>query len=264
MKYILESPKLKIVAIILALTAIICASVSGSIAFFNDAKESTSIYTAGSVYIDLSEAATKADEFGNLVEDPDSDRIYGADINDSANVVVNDYGVVFPGQSIYKDPTITNTGRNSAWIAMKVIVKDGVGDIHRLFNYNEYYDDIDIEHFISGGLLEEQVNVGTWNGIEDVCYNDNYAMIQSSNRQSGVYEFFFIMLQPFKKGDSVKVFDTVFFDSSFGNEEMIEFKEFEITVQAFAVQKFGFSSCLDAMNGAFPEHFSNAVSTPTN
>lgn len=264
MKYILESPKLKIVAIILALTAIICASISGSIAFFNDSKESTSVYTAGSVYIDLSEAATKADGIGNLVEDPDSDRIYGADINDSANIVVNNYGVVFPGQSIYKDPTVTNTGRNSAWIAMKVIVKDGVGDIHRLFNYNEYYDDIDIEHFISGGLLDERVNVGTWNGIEDVCYNDNYAMIQSSNRQSGVYEFFFIMLQPLQKGDSVTIFDTVFFDSSFGNEEMMEFKEFEITVQAFAVQTFGFSSCLDAMNVAFPEHFSNAVSTPTN
>ena len=264
MKYVLESPKFKIIAVILALTAIIYASVSGSIAFFNDAKESTSVYTAGSVYIDLSEAATKSDEIGNLIEDPDSDRIHGAGINDSENAVINNYGVVFPGQSIYKDPTITNTGRNSAWIAVKIIVEDGEGDIHRLFNYNENYDDIDIEHFISGGLLDERVEVGTWNGIEDVCYNDNYAMIQSSNRQNGVYEFFFIMLQPLQKGDSVKIFDTVFFDRSFGNEEMVEFKEFKITVQAFGVQTFGFSNCLDAMNGAFPDHFINAISTPTN
>ena len=261
---ILKSPKLKITAITLAITAIASALISGSIAFFTDSKENASVFTAGNVYIELSEAAVKADEGGNLIEDTSADRIYGSEINENGAIVVNDYGIVFPGQSIFKDPTIKNIGSSSAWVAAKVIIEDGAGDIHRLFNYNENYDDIDIEHLLSGGLLDENVHVGTWNGISDVCYNDRYAMIQNSNRTDGKYEFFFIMLQPLEKDDSVEIFDTVLFDPMFGNAEMVEFRELKITVQAFAVQTFGFSSCLDAMNGAFSEHFISAISSPVN
>ena len=66
------------------------------------------------------------------------------------------------------------------------------------------------------------------------------------------------MVNPLGKDESVEIFDTFFVDSMLGNEEMKEFRELKITVQAFAVQKFGFSSCLEAMNGAFSEHFVNA------
>ena len=258
MKALLQSPKLKIIAFTLAVTVIVSAAISGSIAFFTDSKESQTVFTAGNVYIELSEAAVKADTSGNLVEDTEKDRIIGGEINDQGATVINNYGVVFPGQTIHKDPTIKNVGSSSAWVAAKIIVEDGVGDIHRLFGYNDFSDDIDIEHFIEGGLLDEQVHVGEWNGITDVCYNENYAMIQHASRRDGKYEFYFIMLNPLAKDDSVEIFDTIFINSMFGNTEMVEFKEFKVTIQAFAVQTFGFSSCYDAMRGAFTEHFESA------
>ena len=58
MKALLRSAKFKITALILLITAIISTAVSGTIAFFTDSKESIGIYTAGNVYIEVTEAAT--------------------------------------------------------------------------------------------------------------------------------------------------------------------------------------------------------------
>ena len=258
LKLVSESPKLRLTALILAITVMTSAIISGSLAFFTDSKESDTVFTSGNVYIELSEAAIMADGTGNLIADTAADRIYGSEIDSSGFGVVHDYGYVFPGQTIYKDPTIKNIGNSDAWVAAKIIIEDGAGDIHRLFSYSDDNSDIDIERLLSGGLLDEEVHVGDWNGIEDVCYNENYAMIQHSSHIDGVYEFYFIMLRPLEKDESIMIFDTLFMNEFFGNSEMQEFRELKLTVQAFAVQKFGFSSCLDAMNGAFTEHFENA------
>ncbi len=255
MSKIFKMTKLKIIAVILAVSAIAIAVAGGSLAFFTDTQESMGVFTAGNVYIELSEARVKPDRIGHLVQDTDAERLTGGQINENGATVVHDYGVVFPGQTIYKDPTVKNVGSDKAWVAAKVIIKDGAGDIHPLFSYNDVHDDIDIERLLSGGLLDEHVHVGDWNGYEDVCYNDNYAMIQIANRGTGVYEFYFLMEKPVAPDQSVTVFDGMFIDAMFGNEEMQQFRELTVLVQAFAVQTFGFDSCLDAMIEAFPEHF---------
>ena len=255
LKEFIKSPKLKIIALTLIITVVASIAIRGSIAFFTDAQQSETVFTAGNVYIELTEAAVTPDTMGNLVEDTSADRIYGKNINDE--IVVNNYGVIFPSQTIHKDPTIKNTGMASAWIAAKIIIEDGEGDIHRLFCYTDDNDDIDIELLLSGGLLDEHVHVGEWHGISDVCYNDRYAMVQHSNRQNGKYEFYFFMNEPVAKGESVELFDTLIINEMFGNAEMQEFRELKITIQAFAVQKFGFSSSIEAMEGAFGEYFDN-------
>lgn len=249
--------KLKILAVTLVVAAIIVATVSTTVAFFTEAKESQSVFTAGNVYITLSEAAVVADSGGNLIEDPSRDRIFGKDIS-SGETVVNDYGYIFPGETIHKDPTVKNVGNGKAWVAAKVIIEDGVGNIHRLYCYDPTFDNLDIERLLTGGLLDEAVHVSDWNGIPDVCFNENYAMIQSADMARGRYEFFFIMEKPLEPGGEVEIFDTVFFDSAFDNAEMNEFRELKITVQAFAVQVQGFDSCLEAMTTAFGEHFIRA------
>ena len=164
------------------------------------------------------------------------------------------YGRIFPGQTIAKDPTVKNTGEDSAYVCVKVIIEDGSRDIHKIFGY-EGYDEIDIESLLGGGLLGERVHVGTWNGIADVCYNDNYAMVQVAVRVNDAYEFYFFILNPLEKGDEVTVFDTMIIDPMLSNTDMLELAELKITVQAFAVQQFGFDDCFSAMNGAFEDHF---------
>lgn len=231
----------------------------GTLAYFTDSREETSVFTAGNVYITLTEAEVKADAVGNLVEDPSKDRMQGAELG--AEEAIKDYGKIYPGQTIYKDPTITNTGDDGAWIAAKVVITDGRGDIHKLMGYYGV-DAIDIEVLLQGGLLDEYIHVGVWNGIQKVCHNDNYAMVQVADRANGVYEFYFFMLKAAQKGDEIVLFDTMSIEPEWDNAQMRELVDLKIKVQAFAVQTFGFESCFDAMKGAFATHFEKCVSNP--
>ena len=255
----LFSAKYRAVALLLIFAAAVALATSNTIAFFTDARESTGVFTAGNVYIELTEAAVTPDAAGNLIENTAANRISGAEIVSGGPLVVHNYGVVFPGQTIHKDPTVKNVGSESAWIAVKVIIEDGIGDIHKLYSYSDGLDDINIELLLQGGLLDEHVHVGDWNGMSDVCYNDNYAMIQASSHLQGKYEFFFIMQKPLESDEEVEVFDTFFVNEYFGNAEMQEFRELKVTVQAFAVQKYGFGSCLAAMTAAFSSHFTTCT-----
>ena len=78
-------------------------------AYFSSTNKSSATITSGNVSILLSEAAVKKDGAGNLVADPQQSRIFG-----STTGTLHDYGIVYPGQLIHKDPTIQNTGTNAA------------------------------------------------------------------------------------------------------------------------------------------------------
>lgn len=223
--------------------------VATTIAYFTAMKQVTNTFTAGNVKLVLTESAVKPDASGNLVKDPDKSLVFGGD-----SEVLHHYGHIYPGLSIFKDPTITNTGDVPAWIAAKVTLTDGAGDLHKLIGYPEN-PDLDIELLLSGGLLDEKVHVTDWNGIPYVCVNENYAMVQKSNAPEGKYEFWFLMLKPMGPGEKVTVFDQLTFSPEWNNGEMQELADFKINVQAFGVQTFQMESCLDAMTKAFPEHF---------
>ena len=223
--------------------------VATTVAYFSDTSKVTNTFTSGNVRLALSESAVKPDANGNLIMDADSPRIFGSETN-----TVHNYGSVFPGQSIYKDPTIRNTGDDAEWIAAKVTLTDGAGDLTRIMGY-EGYEDIDIEVLLSGGLLDESIHVGTWNGIGDVCYNDRYAMIQIPNPAEDKFEFFFLMLRPLQPGEEVVLFDHISFPDIWNSEAMRNIADLKIEIQAFGVQAYQLDSCLLAMTEAFPDHF---------
>lgn len=241
--------KFNMISCCVILAVFVVMLVGTTIAYFSDRKQTTNTFTAGNAKIELSEAAVKRDAVGNLVEDPDEDRILGG-----SNGVVNNYGTVYPGQTIYKDPTIKNTGSAAEWIAAKVILKDGPGDLHALLGSNGYAE-IDIVDLLLGGLMDEQVDITDWNGLSNVWYNDHFAMVQRAHPEQGVYEFFFFILNPVAKGDSVTIFEQVSFPHWWNNTEMQHLADLKIDVQAFGVQTFQLESCVKAMTEAFPEHF---------
>jgi len=251
----LKFKKLHIVAIVLMLCVGIIAATGGTLAYFTDDRELSNVFTAGNVYITLTEAAVKDDGTGNLVADTEKPRIQGVAI-DSTEDVQHNYGMLYPGKTMHKDPTIQNTGDDPAWIAAKVILTDGNGDINQLYGF-ENREHIDIGMMLAGGLLDERVHQGIWNEIPNVSYNERFALVQIPDAGNGVYEFYFFLLNPFEKGESVTLFDTMMILPDFTNEQMKELGELVITVQAFAVQTHGFDSCYLAMTRAFPEHFGN-------
>lgn len=233
----------------IVLVLLILFLVGTTIAYFSSLKQTNAVLTSGNVELVLTEANVKR-VGDHWIPDPDEPLIFGG----TGETVINDYGRIYPGQTIFKNPTITNTGDEAEWIAAKVTFFDGEGDLTKIMGY-EGYEDIDIEILLSGGLLDEKINFGEWNGIPDVCHNDRYVMIQSANAAEGRYEFFFLMLQPVQPQKSVLLFDTINVPSEWGNAEMDHLKNLKIQVQAFGVQTASLDSCLKAMTEAFPTHF---------
>lgn len=239
-------------AILLAFSILIFTATT--IAYFTSQKKVSATFTSGDIKIALSQAFVKQDSMGNLIEDATQPRIFGSEEGTPYN-----YGMVFPGQYIYKDPTIKNVGANDAYIAAKVTISDGAGDIHKLLGYPNS-DYIDTDEFISGGLLnEDNLHFGNWNGLDKVTHNQHFAMIQIPEIREGKYHLYFFILEPMSQSEEVELFDTLHFLESWSGTDMQELRDLKIDVVAYGVQTFGFSSCFEAVTTAFPTHFSKII-----
>ncbi len=223
--------------------------VGTTVAYFSDSRQVSNTMTAGNVEISLSEASVKSDENGNLIKDETKSRVYGG-----KEPTINDYGRIFPSQTIYKDPTVENIGDDKAWIAIKLTVDDGDGDIHNVLGYPGY-DGIDIHYLLSGKLFSEITNFGEWIGLDYVSYNENYAMLQVPKRSESKYEFYCFIEKPLASDKSVTLFDTMTVPAYWNYAQLQELRDLKITVQAFAVQTVNLENCFSAMLAAFPEHF---------
>ena len=217
-------------------------------AYFSVTKQVTHTMTAGNITIELTEAAIK-EEGGHLVQDTASPRIVGG-----SEVAVRDYGKLYPSMTVYKDPTIQNTGTMGAWIAAKVTITDGEGELHKVIGY-EGFPGIDIRTVLSGGILEEGTHFGRWNGIDNVRYNDTFAMVQKADVGMGEYTFYFFFLQPLEQYDKVTLFERLAIPPEWNNAQMQELAQLKINITAYGVQLLDLDSCLEAMATAFPDEF---------
>lgn len=234
---------------VIALLLFILLLVATTIAYFSDTRQITNTMTVGNVEIELTEAAAHLDSDGQLVVDKDAPRVVGGD------ATVQNYGRIYPGINIYKDPTIKNVGSEDAWIAARIVFTDGSGDLHKVIGFDGA-PGVDMRVLLSGALLGESARYGRWNGIDGVRYNDRYAVVQQANTVAGEYAFCVFLLNVFEEEDEVTLFDTFSIPEEWSYEEMQELRELNIRVEAYGVQTFDLESCFDAMTKAFPEQFS--------
>lgn len=221
--------------------------VSVTLAYFSDTSRVEAVFTAGNVKIALTESQVKRDAAGNLVKDPDLPPIVGS----GAEEIVREFGMIYPGMTVFRDPTVENIGDEAEWLAAKVTV---YGDVGEVLAYPGY-DEIDIGLLLSGGLLEGAPIIQTWNGIENAWVWDDHVMFQAADKANKTYEFYFLMLQPVQPEHSVTVFDTISFSEELNGTYMQYFDNLKIRVQAYGVQTSQLGSCFEAMTRAFPEHF---------
>ena len=80
--------------------------VGGTLAYFTDTKSATNTFTVGDVKIKLDESN---------VNDPSGDR-----------VTSNEYTGMLPGIQYKKDPVVTNTGNNDAYVRAVVTIENGM------------------------------------------------------------------------------------------------------------------------------------------
>ena len=89
--------------------------VGGTLAYFTDTKSATNTFTVGNVKIKLDESN---------VNDPNGDR-----------VTSNEYTGMLPGIQYKKDPVVTNTGKNGAYVRAVVTIENGMNWLG-LYNEN--------------------------------------------------------------------------------------------------------------------------------
>ena len=121
--------------------------VGGTLAYFTDTKSATNTFTVGDVKIKLDESN---------VNDPNGDR-----------VTSNEYTDVFPGIQYKKDPIVTNTGKNDAYVRAVVTIENGMNWMG-LYNENVWTAPQE-EAFMK--LICDKLGAG-WS-IENIAYVTN-------------------------------------------------------------------------------------------
>ena len=252
----------KVLAVVAILLLVTVCSVTITVAYFTDMKQTTNVFTVGDIYIELTESAVMTDSSGNIVADPSKPRIEGSESGD----VLKEHGTLYPGLQVCIDPTVKVTGTESAWIAAKVTIKDGSGGLTQLIGYGDNGGHIDIKMLLEGGLLDQSATVGNFElsdgrYLENVRYNDNYALAQIANPSEGVYEFYFFVKAKLHQNETVTFFDKLTVPEEWNSSDVQLLQKLELNVRVYAVQSVGFESCQDAMEVAFAEHFANITAS---
>lgn len=217
--------KKKLIALALAICAVVACVSTASLAYFTDKKTVDNVFTAGEVTITLDEGKVTLDAAGHAV----------VDINERVRVEEQDYGKLYPGQVIAKDPTITVEGSESAYVGAKVVIDSNVD----ITDANAAY----FANLLSGGLL---------------AANDDAVVkvVKQLNATDKTYEIYIAYKTAMIKDQKVKLFETLSIDKNYDNLKMKNFEGMHITVNAYAVQAVGFNDAVTALTTAFSEELS--------
>ncbi|MBO5702785.1 MAG: hypothetical protein J6S71_10130 [Clostridia bacterium] len=238
--------KKKILAVALAAIMLLIAITGASLAYLTDKDDQVNTFTSGKVDITLDEAKVTLDADKYISG-------YTGRTSEDQN-----YGKMFPGQVITKDPTITVAADSEkAYVAAKVTVT--ATDLQTLIGIPGT-DLIDINKLASGGLMAdtfaEKPTHPLAGGTLPVFGNDKYSIYQEKDGNAYV---FYIFIETIKApGESVTLFDTITIPTAWTNADMAKIVDLKVTVDAYAVQVQTFADCFDAMTTAFATDFSFA------
>jgi predicted ribosomally synthesized peptide with SipW-like signal peptide len=240
--------KKKLIALALAICAVVACVSTASLAYFTDNKTVDNVFTAGKVTITLDEAKVTLDGANHALVDP-SVRVRV----DEQNYGEQDYGKLYPGQVVTKDPTITvDNDSEDAYIAAIVTI---TGDIYDLIPIAGT-DMIDINQIVSGGLVEKpSTHVADWNGLPLVFETDDCVIYQAADKANNTWTLYIFVKAAQAANAKVVLFDTLTIPARWDNAEMAKVNGMNITVTAYATQTNGFADCFTAITTAFDTAF---------
>lgn len=253
--------KTKAVFLSVCAIAVVAASIVGTVAYFTDKNTVTNTFTVGNVNISLKEHKVERNEttgkFEKLTETTES----GVD-----------YGVVYPGDEIPKDPTVT-VGKDSsdAWVVAKVTVKNSDLDNPLLGFYKDTWGGVDLTGFVAGGICDNAMKSATAedtakSGDDFLFYNDDYWLGQKkitvkaateTTPEEAEWEFTYYFKTPKSKDTEIVLFENVNIPETWGNEAVSAIGNVKIEVTAYAIQAQGFDDIFTAWNAVKEQYSAN-------
>ena len=209
--------KKKIFIITLAVCLAVLSIAGSSIAYFTDTEQYTNTFTAGNVSIKL----TTNGETNNVEHFK----------------VEGEY--VYPGLTLDKDVTISNTGDEAAYVAAVITLTDNDGNLLSVINADGSNNDIPV------AIAKFLTDLG----------EDGYKMnVVAQNGQLVIYLVREVALAA-RTGSSV-VFSDIVIPASWDNDEIDAFEDVKIEVKAYATQVVGMTNgAVQAIQTVFPEVF---------
>ena len=129
----------------------------------------------------------------------------------------NTYEGILPGDTLDKDPTVTNTGKYNAWVRMKVTVTD----------YSAWVAACGKHGITDLGVLFEGFDDTKWErGIYD----------EKHNTTADEFTFVYYYLAELAPEESATLFTAVKIPSTFDVEDMASLATFEFKITAEAIQ----------------------------
>ncbi|MGN0784260.1 MAG: SipW-dependent-type signal peptide-containing protein [Candidatus Aphodomorpha sp.] len=210
----------KALTILLAISLVALLAAGGAIAYLTSTDSVKNTFTVGNVKIVLDEAKVTKGNDGTWTAGTD-------------RVKANDYGTVYPGAELPKDPTVHNTGANAAYIRAEVNVSNALNIFADLYPDaptigQDGYKDM---------LLRIVDPLGSGWSIVDVTFGD------TMDYSSGRFDAKFILKYDaaLASGESTTpMFTKVIVPTAMQSGREYLFKE--ITVTAQAIQADGFAS----------------------
>ena len=222
--------KILIIAVAASLLALTIAGTS--VAYFTDTDEYTNVFTAGNVKISLTEAVAEKDSLGHIRIGAPEIRI---DYND--NEV---YRPLFPMQIIEKDPRITNTGSELAYVGAII-------DVTNANNANNANGDL--YNVLSATATEGKTTITDFiKGIDTSAAIVKVVEITNGFR---IYVIYNDYLETTADDNSVTIFNEIQIPATWDNAQMACVNGLTVEVQAFATQVAGFNDAEEAILGAF-------------
>lgn len=204
--------RILIVALVVCLIAIVGF---GSLAYFQSSKNLTNYFAVAGITDpnDPDETIDPEDLFSIRLDEENMDKNSGTARTEEGNT----YAGILPGDTLDKDPTVTNTGKYDAWVRVKVEVTDynawaaackkhGIDDLAEVFNGHDAAD-------WSRGQLDESHDVKTDTYTFVYYYNDKVA-----------------------PGGTATLFESITIPAEFDIDDMVSLATFQIKITGEAIQ----------------------------
>lgn len=185
--------KKRLIAVVVAVCALAVLAIGSTFAFFTSNDNAGNTFTMGNVKIKLTEEST----------DANGDKTGAVERNNEGDGKGITYTGALPGDTFSKEPTVTNTGDNTAWVRVKISVTSPEAAM--------------AENVLK---LKEAIE-------QDMIDNFGWA------RKVGDTEYLYFTT-PVEKGKTADLFETVSIPNTWGNEAADA--HFSIAIKAEAVQ----------------------------
>ena len=228
----------KTIAIFAVCMVLVAAlSVFTTLALLQDSKTVTNTFTSGSVTITLDEAPV--DEDGKVIENEE-------------RRIENNYKI-YPGSTYTKDPMITNTGSEKAWVGATVVIssKEGAAQVNNL---------TPTAYLASKGVTEGNIFDAAYLGITP---NTGWVLDADKTKydvESATYTLTYRYdTAALATGGTATLFNSFTVNSGLDNDMIKALGGIKITVNGYAVQEENYTSAQAALSAGFDGVFSAPV-----